>query len=427
VGLPALGAISYALRALRGSLSLSVPLSPKVARDFRLDIFSAMMFGLFNGSVVSYLFVVGRTIGVSPFGISVLVSMPAVGSILSLPISLALQGTGARRFMIASWAIGRGAMVLPLLFSAPLSYTLVAALFLVSTAVSSPFYAQVMQHVYPREIRGQLMSLVRIGSALVTTLTSLLVAWLLSSTHIGYALIFAFGTAAGVSSLLVFARMTPVRAEPRPRQSVREIFGVLKQNTRFASYQGAVFLMGFGNAMVGTLYPLVVVDRLHGGYGPFGVLTVCNSLGYLVSFFVWGKVVDRRGPLFTMGVIGIAVVFQAIGMLLAPSVWWLVPVMLAAGVTLAGFELGVYGGVIHYAPPREVSQYMALHSYFAGIRGLIAPFLATGLLGTSRFPLALAASLLFSATGTALIWRRSRLEPYGSSHAIPMVEAKPVH
>lgn len=405
------GSVAYALRALRGSFALAEPLEPRVRRDFHLDAIGSALFGIFNGSVISYVYVVGRTIGVNPFGISLLVAMPAVGSILSLPISLRIQGPHARRFMLGAWGIGRALVLLTLLGHAPLPYTIIMALYLVSSSIANPFYAAVMQHVYPRHARGRLMSLVRIGSGLVTTLTSLLVAWLLGGKLLPFQAVFAIGAAAALIGLAVFARVTPVRAAPRPRESLRAAFAVVRRDGRFAVYQASVFVMAFGNIMAATLYPLVVVDKLHAGYGPFGVLTVCTSLGYLLSFLVWGRVVDRKGPLFTMGVVGTAVTTLPLDMLVAPSVWFLIPAIVLTGVATAGFEIGPYNAVMAFAPAHEeVPRYMALHSYFSGVRGLIAPFLASAILAGHHYTPALSCALALTVLGTTAIWLGSRAE-----------------
>jgi len=405
-----LTAIRYAARAARGSLFINAPISGEVRRDFRLDLISGMLFGVFNGSVISYLYVVGRTIGVSPFGISVLVAMPAVGAMLALPVSLAIRGAGGRRFMFVAWTLGRGLMFLTVLSSAPWLYLVVASIYQVSTSIASPFYAAVMERIYPREFRGQLMSMVRIGSGTATTLTSLVVAALLGSFHLRFGIIFAVATVLTLISLAIFSRVTSGEVKPRPRRSIRESFAILKRNPPFAVYQVAVFIMGFGNILGATLYPLVVVDKLHGGYGAFGVLTVCTSLGYLLSFFSWGRVVDRKGPLFTMLLVGITATGGPLVMLAAPGVLWLIPAALLAGITAAGFELGVYSAVIHYAhdTPHEVPHYYAVHSYFSGLRGITAPFLATGILAVTNYYLALGAGVLCTGAGAALLWRRVR-------------------
>lgn len=426
--MPSRAALAYALRALRGSLFITFPMSDQVRRDFRLDSLGAILFGVFNGAVIGYIYVVGRTIGVSPLGISLLVAMPAIGSIAALPISIAVRNQAARRFMFLSWGIGRGAVLLTLFVGTPTPYLLIMSLYLISSSIASPFYATVMQQIYPREYRGQLMSLVRIGSGLATTLSSLAVAWLLGSAHTPYQAVFAVATVFALIGLATFWRIRPVPTGAAPRPSLRATFAIVSRNRRFAVFQGALFLMAFGNIMGGTLYPLVVVDKLHAGYGPYGVLTVCSSLGYLTSFFVWGRIVDRNGPFYVMGIIGAAVAIEILNMLLAPGVWWLLPVALLSGLVNAGFELGAYAATIHYAPPREVAQYMALHSYFSGIRGLGAPFLATALLAGHHYGRGLGAGLALCVLGTVLLGLGARREiAEAGADSGPIVPRPPAH
>jgi MFS family permease len=211
-------------------------------------------------------------------------------------------------------------------------------------------------------------------------------------------------------SLYTFSKVTPVRPPPRPRPSLRDTFAILRRNKAFAGYQTWVFLMGAGNIMAATLYPLVIVDKLHAGYGPFGVLTVITALGYLISFFVWGRVIDRKGPVFTMMLVGSCIVTMPIGMLLAPSVYWLVPFMFINGIANAGFEIGPFSAVMHYSlsTPRDVPLYMALHSILAGIRGLIFPFVATLVLAGHHYSQAISVALCISAAGTFMLWRLTR-------------------
>ena len=414
------GELQYAARALRGYFSTNLPISATVRRDFRLDLLGALIYGAFNGSVVGYLYVVARTIGVSQTGISLLMAMSAVGAILALPASLLPRtGNGGRRFLFVTWGLGRAVIFLVLISSAPSLYVLCISVFLISASVAMPFYAQILQHIYPREFRGQLMSLVRVGSGAATTVSSLLTAWLLGSGLIGFQALFAVGSVLSVISLAVFTRVTPVRPPPRPRQSMRDTFRLLGVNKPFARYQVWVFLMGAGNIMSATLYPLVIVDKLHAGYGPFGVLTVITALGYLSSFLIWGRVIDRRGPVFTIMLVGVCILTFPLGMLAAPSVYWLAPVMFINGMANAGFEIGPFAAVMHYslATPAEVPRYMALHSILAGTRGLICPFLATFILAGHLYGTALITGFSFSAAGTFMLWRLSRREASSSAQA----------
>jgi MFS family permease len=164
--------------------------------------------------------------------------------------------------------------------------------------------------------------------------------------------------------------------------------------------------MGLGNIMAATLYPLIIVDKLHAGYGAFGVLAVVTALGYLGSFFLWGRVIDRLGTLFTMFVIGAMVLFPPLGMMFAPNVFWLMPGALVTGIIAAGFEIVIYSAVIHYAAatPLEVPRYMALHSIFSGLRGLVGPFAATLILAGHHYAISLTSAIAIAATGTYMLW-----------------------
>ncbi len=421
------GTIGYAARAMRGYFATNLPVGPTVQHDFRLDLTSGLLYGVFNGSAVGYIYVVARTIGVSQTGISLLMAMAAVGAILSLPVSMIPRGgNGGRTLMFGAWTAGRASVLLLLLFSSPGPYMIIASLFLISSSIATPFYAEVLQAIYPREFRGRLMSLVRIGGGSVTTLASLGTAWLLGVRHAPFQTVFAGAAVMALLSVYAFARVTPVRPPPRPRPPLRDTFGILRRNSGFAGYQLWVFFMGSGNIMSATLYPLVIVDKMHAGYGPFGVLSVITALGYLMSFFVWGRVVDRKGPLFTMLVVGICIITMPVGLLVAPSAYWLLPFMFVNGIANAGFEIGPFAAVIHFSAsaPRDVPRYMALHSILSGTRGLIFPFVATLVLASHQYSRTLTVAVAISAIGTFMLWRLARQEARGGPTQIDQASAE---
>jgi MFS family permease len=402
--------IGSAARRASAALSLDLPVSARVRRDFRFDCLNTILYGPLNGVAVGYLYVVARTIGVSPLGISVLVAMSAAGATLSLPVSLVLR-RGGRAFMLTAWILGRGCLLLLLLHSTPALYLVLAALFLVSCQVPTPFYAQAMQTIYPQAYRGRLMGLTRVANGAATTASSVVMAWLLGSGLVTFQEVFAVAGALGVISVGVFSRMTPARVHPR--QSFRHTLSMLRRNRLFAGYQVGVMVMGAGYVMATTLYPLVMVDKLHAGYGSVGVLSVITSLGYMGSFVAWGWVLDHKGPLVTMLLAGLCVATLPAGMLLAPSVYWLTPFALITGMVTAGFELGPYGAAINYAlaTPQDVPLYMALHSYLSGLRGLVMPFVATLILAGHHYGFSLGTALALSALGTLMLWHLARQEP----------------
>jgi MFS family permease len=193
---------------------------------------------------------------------------------------------------------------------------------------------------------------------------------------------------------------------------LRNTFALLKLNPPFARFQLWTFFMGFGNIMAATLYPLVIVDKLHAGYGAFGVLAVVSAVGYMGSFFLWGRITDRFGPLLTMFAIGAGVLVPPIWMLLAPAVYWLAPAALVTVIVAAGFEIVIFTAVIHFASstPHDVPRYMGLHSIFSGLRGLVAPFVATLMLAGRHYGFSLLSAITISAIGTAMLWQMVKKE-----------------
>ena len=422
-----MGRVGYALHAARGMFALNLPVSARVRRDFRLDFLSGLFFGVFNGSAVAYIFVVARTIGVSQFGIGVLTSMSAVGCMLSLPISLMIKGGAGRTYLFAANYLSRG-ILLPLVFlHGPPTYIIAISVFYVAGGTTGPFYAEIMQEVYPLEFRGQLMSLVRIGSGSVMTASSLLTAWLLGSGYITYQEVFGIGAVAAVASTYMFSLVTPVRPAPRPRQSMRDAMAVLWRDRPFALYELWVFVMASGAVMAGTLYPLVIVDKLHTGYGPVGVLSVVSSAGYLLSWFGWGKVVDRTGPVLTMIVVSICGLTLPCSMLIAPGAYWLAPAMFLNGVASGGYEVGPIAAAIYFsrARPHDASLYMALHSIILGARGIVFPFVATLLLAGRHYELSIGTALALSLIGAVMLWRLNAKERRAETDSVTQPPAMP--
>ena len=62
-----------------------------------------------------------------------------------------------------------------------------------------------------------------------------------------------------------------------------------------------------------------------------------------------------------------------------PTYLFIVISAVTSGITNAGIDLGVMSTILSIAPSTEIASYMALHSTFVGIRGIIGPFLGATL------------------------------------------------
>ena len=69
-----------------------------------------------------------------------------------------------------------------------------------------------------------------------------------------------------------------------------------------------------------------------------------------------------------------------IGYLFAPNVWFLLPVAAIAGITNAAGDITFFTNIVQLAPRDRIGDYAVAQSSLMGLRGTIAPFVASSLL-----------------------------------------------
>jgi MFS family permease len=122
------------------------------------------------------------------------------------------------------------------------------------------------------------------------------------------------------------------------------------------------------------------------------------------AYVVVGRLIDRGSSLRQTFIGTLLVLLVPIGYLVAPSYWFLLPVALVAGVAQASGELTYHTNVVHMAPRDRLAEYAAAQSLLLGIRGSIAPFAASALLGAFSAHVVLLVGLAFMAAGTLVMF-----------------------
>ncbi|MEZ4660619.1 MAG: MFS transporter [Caldilineaceae bacterium] len=165
---------------------------------------------------------------------------------------------------------------------------------MVSEAFPSPGYVRILQSIYPDDVRGKMMSLVRMGRILSMVAVAPLAGWALDRW--GYQALFPVGHADGDAVGLLFARLEVNEPPLAPRRrTLSELRQILREDKRFSYFLTAFSVYGTGTLMSWTLYPLVQVDRLGLSYSDLGWLGLVQSLFWFLSYAFWGRIVDRAG------------------------------------------------------------------------------------------------------------------------------------
>jgi MFS family permease len=375
---------------------------PAVRRNAAVDFVAAVLFGAFGGLTTPFIPVMGRRLGASALEVSLLVAAPAIVLLLSLWWVRLLPGANPVRQVVWPHAIGRAMFFLMPLIRTPAFYVAFIVAYHAIASVGMLAYAQVMRSVYPDEVRGRIMALVRVGMA---------VAWIAGSLaggqimeHVAFQWVFAAAGVFGVASALVFRAVRMGAVEPPlVRPGISRTMEVLRENPAFRRFLLAFFVFGFGAWLMSPAVPILLVDLLHATNFQVGLLGAITSGTWLLAYYYWGRMIDRRTAAGTLGTIfligGISPILYAV----SPNAWVVQGAGVTEGLTSAGIDLGWLTAILQYAPAGEVRHYLAIYNTLVGLRAATAPFLAGLLIPLISVRWIFAASCLLILAGAWLV------------------------
>jgi MFS family permease len=294
-----------------------------------------------------------------------------------------------------------------LLATTPLMLAMTTIAFWLIAITNIAAYTTVMAAIYPDRERAQAMGKVRVGVA---------VAAIAATASAGIAIdavpatwVFAAAAILSLPGALAFFWIrdeSGASAEQRRigMHLVREIWN----DVRYRELLTANTVYGLGNLMNGTIIPLMLVDRFDAPNAFVGALASLASVSSIVAYLVWGRLIDRGSSLrLSARNAGILIVLP-LGYLLAPTYWALLPIAIVQGIVNAGFEITFHTNIVEAAPRGRVLDYATAQSFVLGVRGTIAPFLASFLLGLVDARGVLLVIITLMVAGTALYFRAVR-------------------
>ena len=346
--------------------------------NMRIELSASVLFGLFY-AVIQFIPVVLRRQGASPELLALFGSQSYLSLILAGFVAFGLGRRRPMRFVTACWLIGRSAFLWMAFVSQLGWFLVVTVVYQLLESFPGPIYARIVQTVYPAEHRGQVMSLIKQGMALTLLLATPLAGWLLD--RYVYQALFPMAALAGVASALLFTRLRVDTRNllPAQRPSLGFAWRIPSQDRRFAVYLSGVICFGLGGLIPTALYPLVQVDRLGLSYTELGWLGVIQSLVWLLSYFYWGRSIDRRGGVRSLQLCALFNAVVPLGYIWVSSGWMLVPSFIAIGLVNAGTDIGFINAGIQLADPARVPEYSATQAMVIGVRGIAGLYLGVAL------------------------------------------------
>jgi len=257
------------------------------------------------------------------------------------------------------------------------------------TTASIPLLTQMYHDNYPALQRGRIFSrtfVIRILSAIVFSYAA---GWLLEIDIGLYRwIILCFAIALAASSFCLYhcpSGTLPNDKTLRPFAGMRHV----RDDITFRRTLMSWMLMGFANLMMVPMRVEFLANPQHGAAKSAAIVALLTGIvpnaARLVLSPVWGRLFDSMN-FFTLRIIlNIGFAFGALAFFTGDSMAGLVIGAIIFGVSMAGGDIAWNLWVTKMAPPEHVAEYMSMHTFFTGIRGVLAPIVAFQCLQTISF------------------------------------------
>jgi len=304
--------------------------------------------------------------------------------------------SGASRLLLCGAVALALAVVIPA--SRSLAFAVACVIAIATPAAVVPLMTQIYQENYPADRRGRLFSqsvMIRISAAMAAGAIAGL--WLdpvwPNAPAFLQPLLHGVGLVPSRERLLVLAfaitlactawslRGIPSRPMPPAAGShPLHAWSHVHQDRVFRQALIAWMLMGFANLAMLPLRVEYLGNPRYGmskSAGEIALFTlVVPNLARLVMSPIWGRLFDRMNFFalrcalnlgFTLGIAAFFASDTTTGLLVGAVIY---------GISTAGGDVAWSLWVTKFAPPDRVADYMSVHTFLTGVRGIIAPVVA---------------------------------------------------
>jgi len=379
-------------------------LPSRVRSNFRIDVFSAVGAGVFVSVLVAFMPVVVRRMGGSATDVAIVICAPFIGHLLAPFFTYLLAHLAPVKVVAGTSTLARSLFLVGMLVATtPLMLALTTVTFWIITISNVAAYTALMRGIYPTSERAHVMGKVRVGASLAGIVAAALAGLYIDLVPAQW--VFAAAALISLPGSIAFFKIDHSSVggfgTRRPAlQIARDVWA----DRRYRRLMLSFLIFGWGNLMNFAVFPIMLVDHFDAPNTFVGILSAAQSATMIGAYVVVGRLIDRGSSLRQTFIGTLLVLLVPIGYLIAPSYWFLLPVAVVAGVAQASGELTYHTNVVQMAPPDRLAEYAAAQSLLLGIRGSLAPFAASALLGAFSAHVVLLAGLAFMAAGTVIMF-----------------------
>jgi MFS family permease len=363
------------------------------ARTYRYERLRAVASGIAETASTTFLLLIAvRWFDAGPLAKGLIAAGSGLGYLIA---PLVVSWVEARRVPVARAAsrlalLAASALVLSSVVPGELLFVLTSMIAVAAGGAMSPLLTQVYQDNYPDAARGRLFSrtiMIRIVAAAAFGAGG---GWLLARNLEAFRLLLViFATAFGFSSWCL-ARIPSAPLHVSGGRHPLRAFQYVRDDRVFRTTLISWMFMGFANLM---MLPLRIEYLANPRYDlvlrpdTIALLTtVVPNLARLVMSPIWGWLFDRMNFFVMRITLNLGFAIGILSFFTSDSTTGLVVSAVTFGIATAGGDVAWNLWVTKIAPPPRVADYMSVHTFFTGARGLAAPLVGFALAAHVSMP-----------------------------------------
>lgn len=195
------------------------PMRGDVRYNVWVETIAALLFGIFWAVVVGFMPVILRKMGATESHLAIYVVFMSLGLLFTPITAYVFQRYNIIKVSTWIWVFGRSVFVLtPFVADNVTLFMVCLGIFWICETVPSPGYVRLLEQLYPDELRGRIMSFVRIGMTLMILIMTPIAGWLLDQVNFVY--ILPAMSVVGWLAAAVFAKLRTVVPPPSDQSVV---------------------------------------------------------------------------------------------------------------------------------------------------------------------------------------------------------------
>ena len=333
--------------------------------------------------------IANRVFEASGLAKATLVALPSLGLLLSLFVVQAVRRSGlsANSMLALIFALsGVGFTISSFAGDRFELYMFGMVIALITLTLNLPLFSQIYQRHYPDKSRGRLYSITAFMRKAYAIGTAFLFGWLLTKSLDYYPLLLRIYAGASFMMAACVLAVENVTLSRSRRVKLFDAFRHAGEDLRFRNLLISWMILGTGNLLSFSLFVEYITNKQYGfdlSEGHVSIITtVIPETCFFIFVLVWGRLFDRMDFYVLRCILNVLFATGIVFYFMGDGLWALYIGIALHGVAKAGGNVAWSLWVTKFADAENVAEYMSVHTFLTGCRGVLAPFIA--------FPLAAA-------------------------------------